>query len=605
MKFLKSLFFAAICLSFIISCEKEYSFEDGGGVSGVGTLKSDAFGNCLPSTLNGIYKADSTLAAGNYVDVQVNVITPGSYIIVSDTVNGYYFKGTGTFISVGLTTIKLQGIGKPLNAGSNDFIISLNGSECFINVTVIGSSASVGNFTLGGAPGGCTGASASGTYTQGVALTSSNTLTVSVNATALGAYSLAASSANGMTFTTSGTFTVLGSQPVTLVGSGTPTTSGAATITVAKASGNCTFSIPVGAATGTTAVYTLGGAGASCTGVVINGTYKALTAMTAANTALFNVNVTTIGTYTITSTAVNGVTFSRSGTFTATGAQTVTLTASGTPAVAGAFNYPTTGNASTCAFPVTFTAASSAAVFTLQGAPGVCAAAVISGTYNAGTALASSNTVTIQANVTTAGSYSITAPALNGMTFSASGTFPGTGPQPIVLVGTGTPVAAGTNVFTTGTGSTCTFNIIVGSGAPTNFINATINGTATTFNANIFAAIDITTFGFPILTISGETNAGADPYFEFGIAKPTGGSITAATYNVNQIASGNVVGAYYFDAAAVEYLIESMILPQTPGFSITISSITATRVMGTFFGTVTSAGGVTRTITSGSFSVPL
>jgi hypothetical protein len=48
-----------------------------------------------------------------------------------------------------------------------------------------------------------------------------------------------------------------------------------------------------------------------------------------------------------------------------------------------------------------------------------------------------------------------------------------------------------------------------------------------------------------------------------------------------------------------------MATPQTPGFSITITSITATRVSGTFSGTVKSAAGVLRTITNGSFSVPL
>ncbi len=605
MKSLKSLLLAAICMVFVISCEKEYSFEDGSGSTGIGTLKSDALGDCLPSSVSGIYKADSTLGSGNFIEVTVEATTPGSYVITSDTLNGYSFKGTGAFITVGLNTIRLQGAGKPLNAGTNDFVIRLNGSECFISVTVVAPSASVGSFTLGGAPGTCTGASASGTYTQGVPLTSSNTLTVSVNATTLGAYSITATSTNGMTFTKAGTFTTLGAQSVVLVGSGTPATSGAATITVANTAGNCTFSIPVVAGTGTTAVYTLGGAGATCTGAVVNGTYQAGVVTTATNTATINVNVTTIGTYTITSTAVNGVTFAKTGTFAATGAQTVVLTATGTPTAAGTFNYPTTGNASTCTFPVVVApAGTGAAAFTLQGAPGVCSAAVIAGTYTAGTALTSSNAVTIQANVTTAGTYTITTAAVNGMTFSATGTFAGTGSQAIVLTGTGTPAAAGTNVFTSGTGSTCTFSITVGAGGPVNFINATINGVATTFNANLFGEIESATLGFPLFTFGGETTAGVDPYIEIGLAKQTGG-IVPGTYTVNEAAGGILVGAFYFDAASVEYSILTDATPQTPGFTLIISTVTATRVTGTFFGTVKSAAGVTRTITSGSFSVPL
>ena len=500
MKFFKSLLLAVACMFFVVACEKEYSFEEGTGSSGIGSLKSDQFGDCLQSSVKGVYKADSTLGAGNYIDVQVDVTTPGSYSVTSDTLNGYAFKGTGAFITVGLNTIRLQGAGKPLNAGTNDFAVSLNGSQCFISVTVIGSSATVGAFTLGGAPGSCTGATASGTYKQGVPLTASNTLTVNVTATSLGAYSLTATSANGMTFTKAGIFSTLGAQSVVLVGSGTPTTSGATTITVNNAAGNCTFSIPVAAGTGNTAVYTLGATAGTCTGAVTAGTYQAGIATTAANTATINVNVTTIGTYNITSTTVNGLTFSKAGTFTATGAQTVVLNATGTPTAAGPFNYPTTGGTSTCSFSVT-------------AAPGT---------------------------------------------------------------------------------------------TPTNFILATIDGVATNFNVNIDATLDKTTsVGTEILDISGETTAGADPFLNFGIAKL--GTITASAtpYNVNSAAAGVFVAAYYYDVNSNEYLIETMVTPQTPGFSITITSITAARVTGTFSGTVKSAAGATKTITNGSFSVPL
>jgi hypothetical protein len=81
------------------------------------------------------------------------------------------------------------------------------------------------------------------------------------------------------------------------------------------------------------------------------------TALTASNTVTLNVNVTAIGTWSVsTAPAVNGIVFTGSGTFTATGAQTITLTGSGTPSAAGSFNFPVTVGGSTCNFSVTVTA---------------------------------------------------------------------------------------------------------------------------------------------------------------------------------------------------------------------------------------------------------
>jgi hypothetical protein len=79
-----------------------------------------------------------------------------------------------------------------------------------------------------------------------------------------------------------------------------------------------------------------------------------------------------------------------------------------------------------------------------------------SGTMFAGTTV-SGVSQTITATVTTVGTYSITTTA-NGVTFSASGTFAGTGAQNIVLSATGTPTAAGSNSFTLNTTPNCSFS---------------------------------------------------------------------------------------------------------------------------------------------------
>ena len=85
-----------------------------------------------------------------------------------------------------------------------------------------------------------------------------------------------------------------------------------------------------------------------------------------------------------------------------------------------------------------------------------CSGAV-SGTLTEGIA-ASGVTKTVTATVATAGSYSVNTPTVNGITWSATGTFAGTGTQTITLTSSGTPTAATTSTFTLSTTPSCSFN---------------------------------------------------------------------------------------------------------------------------------------------------
>jgi uncharacterized protein (TIGR02145 family) len=78
------------------------------------------------------------------------------------------------------------------------------------------------------------------------------------------------------------------------------------------------------------------------------------------------------------------------------------------------------------------------------------------GTMTAGTAV-TGVTQTITATVTKVGDYSITATA-NGVTFTGSGAFAGSGSQNIILTATGTPTAAGSNNFILNTSINLTFS---------------------------------------------------------------------------------------------------------------------------------------------------
>jgi uncharacterized protein (TIGR02145 family) len=99
-----------------------------------------------------------------------------------------------------------------------------------------------------------------------------------------------------------------------------------------------------------------------------------------------------------------------------------------------------------------------------------------------GTPSPSTATITLVANVTTVGTYNIFTNTVNGLTFSASGTFAGTGPQTVTLSPNGTPILAGNYKWVTNLtpsidvyGSVITTNSPLGSSYTAHF-NGISNG---------------------------------------------------------------------------------------------------------------------------------
>ncbi len=256
-----------------------------------------------------------------------------------------------------------------------------------------------------------------------------------------------------------------------------------------------------------TAVFTLVGAPGTCTTPAISGTYQVGTALDASNTVILIVDVTTIGTYTISTGTSNGIKFSGSGTFTVTGSQVLILTGTGTPVAAGTKNYSPGTNG--CSFSITTVAVAPppVAVGTLD-----CSAATLAGTYTQSIALTSANTVTIPVNVTTAGTYSITTASTNGCTFSGSGTL-ALGAQTVVLTGSGTGVNAGAISFPVSFGaSNCNFSITFAPAPPPavgvlDCAGLTVNGSYTQGTAlgasnTISIPVNVTTAGLYSITAS-------------------------------------------------------------------------------------------------------
>ena len=103
------------------------------------------------------------------------------------------------------------------------------------------------------------------------------------------------------------------------------------------------------------------------------------------------------------------------------------------------------------------------AIYTI-GTGGSCSITLVNGEYYTGSNLFGANYVTLEANVSATGSWSITTNTVNGYSFSGNGVFTTTGTAQVILHGTGTPVLAQTDHFTvTGNvnGGSCTFDIIV------------------------------------------------------------------------------------------------------------------------------------------------
>ncbi|MEQ1553667.1 MAG: hypothetical protein ABL929_05785 [Ferruginibacter sp.] len=494
MKFVRILF-AILSIGFVLSaCQKDFSYESG---AGHGTLAKDAFGDCASILVNGSYQKDTLLRGSNFIEVQANFTQLGNYSIKTDTVNGYSFSAVGYTGVVGLNTIRLVGVGKPLVAGVDVFTVKFDTSSCKVNV----------NVTIGAG----------------------------------------------------------GVLPAVFTLNGNPTACAAATL-----AGNYNMSLPT-----------------TSTG----------------NTVTITANVTTAGSYTITTPLVNGVSFTGTGTLTIGASQPIILRANGgTPAAAGTFNYLITGSAGNCNFDVVYGAALAPAVYTFT-----CAGATVLGTYEVGTAMTASNTITLPITVATGGTYIITT-TVNGITFSGSGVLPATpAAQSIILTASGSPLAVAapsTFVISGGGGANCSVNITVTAAVVPGTITAFVNGGGTVTTFNIGATGLLTSFGgISTIDISGDnSNATNTASILLGVTKT--GSITTGTYTQSNLV--NTADGQYDNTTGTSFYAN--LVGGTLTLNVTsITTVAPLRIQGTFSGTFKDAFGTgtnTTTFATGTFDVP-
>lgn len=201
-----------------------------------------------------------------------------------------------------------------------------------------------------------------------------------------------------------------------------------------------------------------------CSNSKAMGSYVKGKDLTNSNYLSIAVNVTKIGNYTITGTTSNGYNFYGTGVFLNTGTQTVQVPGQGNPQNVQTDNIAIDANGTevTCTPAVSVSVLSPSGTYTMS-----CGSATVNGVYKVGTALTSSNTITLPVNVSALGSYTITTNTVDGISFSGSGTFTSTGNQNITLNGSGTPSSTSVKKMTItsdsqgGVSTTCSVNVIV------------------------------------------------------------------------------------------------------------------------------------------------
>jgi hypothetical protein len=456
--------------------------------------------------------------------------------------------------------------------------------------------------------GDCLPATINGTYKKDTALTANNYVDLQVFFDKVGLYNIKTDTINGYYFVANGIADITGVNTIRLRAYGKPKLIQTDLFTVKFDTSTCAFNIEVGGVASTTTAFTFANTAGACTNTIA-GTYVTGTAMTAANTVTVPVTVTVPGGYDITTTA-NGVTFRAVGSVTAA-TTSIVFIATGTAINPGAVVYPISSGTSNCDFTITYTGtAVIPAVFTIN-----CATSAATGTFQAGTALTANDKITLQVNVTTAGSYNVTTGAtLNNLTFTGNGVFATTGANTIVLTANGqTPnnTTASTVPYTaTGNGVSCAVNVpltVGGGGGTANFIKAKINGSTTFTNFTLNLSAILTNSSPSSLEISGDAASGET--FLLGLDRPTP-IVTNVLYNINDFATGTFITVDYEDPTLVLYNTTPINIVTADPFKLTITSITATRIEGTFSGSLeedapTGATPLIKKFTEGSFSLPL
>lgn len=182
--------------------------------------------DCSTPDIQGDFTQYNQLTDKNNVALNVDVISPGTYTITTDTASGINFSATGYFSATGNQTVILSGNGTPGDPGRFYFDVHADSSQCSFSIPVTPTyplSVFVLEFNSDTA---CFQYSPTGNYVSGAALDNSNTVSFKVYVTQVGNYSIYTERNDGIMFGASGQFSQLGEQTIVLTGSGVPASTG-------------------------------------------------------------------------------------------------------------------------------------------------------------------------------------------------------------------------------------------------------------------------------------------------------------------------------------------------------------------------------------------
>ena len=117
-------------------CLKSISVDEPPVVIHNGYFLQGAPGKCYNYDLKGDYLDGTPLTDKNTINLNVNVVSPVSYSISTNTVNGYSFSASGTFTKTGIQIVTLKGSGTPIASGKNNFIFNGQNTSCSLTITV-------------------------------------------------------------------------------------------------------------------------------------------------------------------------------------------------------------------------------------------------------------------------------------------------------------------------------------------------------------------------------------------------------------------------------------------------------------------------------------
>jgi hypothetical protein len=342
MKTLRFLLFLLTAGMLFMGCQKELSEENG---RALGNLPKDVLGNCQSPVINGNYVAGVALSpTTESIALQINISQVGVYSIVSDTINGYYFSGTGVTGVTGINTVRLEARGTPTVVGTDVFNIKFDGTTCQINNIVTatpggGGGGTAAVFTLGNTAGNCTSTPA-GVYAENFPTsTTLNYVDIGVTVTTAGTYNVTSTIVNGVKFSGSGNVSLTSTTIRLYADGGTPTAQGNTAYLLTVGTSTCSFSINY------LAPLPIANLNLNCGAATVTGTFQAGAPVIPTNKITISAIVTQSGAYNISTTTVNGVRFVGAGTLTASAtAQNIDLFAI---AVGTTGNYGTSVGAQT------------------------------------------------------------------------------------------------------------------------------------------------------------------------------------------------------------------------------------------------------------------